>query len=76
MKVNRLLRLVSLWGMLMCLFSTVALSQNVTVKGTVLDAQNEPVLGATVVVLGQTNLGAMTDIDGNFTIANVPPSLR
>lgn len=59
--------------MLMCLFSTVALSQNVTVKGTVLDAQNEPVIGATVVVLGQTNLGAMTDIDGNFTIANVPP---
>lgn len=72
MKMNRLLRLVSLVGVLMCLFSTVALAQNVTIRGTILNDQNEPVIGATVVVLGQTNLGAMSDIDGKFTIADVP----
>lgn len=37
------------------------------VKGTVKDADNNPVIGATVVVKG-TTLGTTTDIDGNYTI--------
>lgn len=40
-----------------------------TVTGTVVDAENgDPVIGATVVVKGQKD-GAITDLDGNFTIA-------
>ena len=40
-----------------------------TVTGTVVDAENgDPVIGATVVVKGQTD-GVITDLDGNFTIA-------
>lgn len=49
----------------------VAQSQQTTVRGTVIDDLGEPVLGATVMVVGTTN-GAITDIDGNFSL-NVKP---
>ena len=42
-----------------------------TVKGTVKDADNNPVIGATVVVKGTTQ-GTTTDIDGNYTIHVAP----
>lgn len=38
-----------------------------TVKGRVLDAQGQPVIGATVMENG-TNNGVITDIDGNYTL--------
>lgn len=38
-----------------------------TVKGTVKDAQGEPVIGATVMEQGTQN-GTVTDMDGNYTI--------
>lgn len=38
-----------------------------TVKGTVLDGNGEPIIGANVVVKGTTN-GTITDFDGNFSI--------
>lgn len=41
------------------------------VKGTVKDADNNPVIGATVVVKGTTQ-GTTTDIDGNYTIQVEP----
>lgn len=43
------------------------LAQNV-VKGTVLDANNEPVIGASVIEKGNPKNGTVTDIDGNFTL--------
>lgn len=45
--------------------------QTGTVKGQVVDATGEPVIGATVQVKGTTN-GTITDFDGNFTLNNVP----
>ena len=47
-------------------------SQSVTqsstiIKGQIVDAEGEPIVGATVVELGTTR-GTVTDIDGNFTI--------
>ena len=47
-------------------------SQSVTqsstiIKGQIVDAEGEPILGATVVEVGTTR-GTVTDIDGNFTI--------
>jgi TonB-dependent starch-binding outer membrane protein SusC len=42
-----------------------------TISGRVLDPKGEPVIGATVLVQG-TNKGAATDVDGNFTIREVP----
>ena len=41
--------------------------QSKRVKGTVLDKNGEPIIGANVVVKGTTN-GTITDIDGNFSL--------
>lgn len=41
--------------------------QNTLVKGTVVDAAGEPVIGASVVEQGTTN-GTVTDINGNFSL--------
>lgn len=38
-----------------------------TVKGVVLDNNNEPIIGASVLVTG-TSTGVATDLDGNFTL--------
>ena len=66
----------SMWkGLMFALLWTVSLglfAQNITVRGTVTDANNEPVIGATVIVSGDATRGTVTDIDGNFTLANVP----
>ncbi len=42
-----------------------------TVKGTVVDKDNLPVIGATVKVVG-TNIVTATDFDGNYVLSNVP----
>ena len=47
-------------------------AQNVTVSGTVVDSNNEPVIGLTIVEFGNTSHGTVTDIDGNYTLNNVP----
>ena len=47
--------------------SVGAFAQQITVKGYVQDAENEPVIGATVRVVG-TQTAVITDIDGNFTL--------
>lgn len=38
-----------------------------TVTGTVIDSTGEPAIGVSVMIKG-TNLGAVTDLDGNYTI--------
>jgi outer membrane receptor for ferrienterochelin and colicin len=45
------------------------------IAGSVLDAQTgDPLPGANVIVEG-TNLGAATDLSGNYTVLNLPPGL-
>lgn len=46
--------------------------QSVTVKGSVKDSAGEPLIGAAVLVDGTSN-GALTDIDGNYTITFTMP---
>ena len=54
-------------------FSTITLfAQNITVKGTVTDEQNEPLIGATVVVRDNASIGTVTDMKGNYVLYNVP----
>ena len=49
----------------------------VTVKGRVTDANGEPIIGANVLIEGTTNQGAITDIDGNFSLkASVGQTLK
>ena len=45
--------------------------QTKTVKGTVVDKDNQPVIGATVKVEG-TNIMTATDFDGKYELKNVP----
>jgi len=47
--------------------AATAFGQQVVVKGHVVDPTGEPVIGATVRVDGQQG-GAVTDLDGNFTL--------
>ncbi len=56
------------------LVCTLSYGQNVT--GTVVDASGEPLIGAAILVLG-TDRGAITDIDGSFSVQAEPnDSLR
>lgn len=47
--------------------AVLAAQQDGNVKGTVVDAAGDPIIGATVRVKGTTN-GAVTDIDGKFSL--------
>lgn len=49
-------------------FAATAYSQDVTITGTVTDANSEPLVGVNVLVKG-TATGAITDIDGNFSVS-------
>ena len=44
-------------------------AQNKPISGTVTDAQGVPVIGAAVFVVGNTSTGAMTDVDGKYTLS-------
>ncbi len=46
--------------------------QTKTITGTVLDTRGEPVIGATIVVKENLTHGTVTNIDGHFSIANIP----
>lgn len=56
--------------LLLFLFCSVSLmAQNgMLVKGKVLDANDEPLIGAAIVLKGNTNVGTVADFDGNFSI--------
>ena len=54
------------------LFSPLGLlAQTMVVNGVVVDEMGEPVIGANAYVKG-TTIGAITDIDGNFSLSGVP----
>jgi Outer membrane protein beta-barrel family/CarboxypepD_reg-like domain/TonB-dependent Receptor Plug Domain len=55
------------------LIAFISLAQNGTIAGKVTDLKSkESIIGANVVIQG-TTVGASTDLDGSFTIANVKP---
>lgn len=64
--------------LLACLFMSIGLvtAQTSTVSGIVTSEEDgEPVVGASVLVKN-TSLGAVTDMNGKFSITNVPSSAR
>ena len=56
----------SLILILMLFSASVMQAQSRTVKGTVSDAQGEPIIGANVVIVGGTK-GVITDLDGKYS---------
>ncbi len=58
--------------MLLALVTCFVSSAAVTVSGTVVDQQDEPLIGVSVTIVGNNTVGTATDFDGNFTLTNVP----
>ena len=50
--------------------------QQIVATGKVVDASGEAIIGATILQVGSQSNGAITDIDGKFTISNVPSSSK
>lgn len=46
--------------------------QGKTIMGTIVDSYGESVIGATIIIKGAESRGTVTDIDGNFTLSDVP----
>ena len=64
MKAAGILMIFSaLWGGL------EASAQNRTISGTVVDTGGEPVIGAAVTVVGNSRIGAATDLNGAFSLS-------
>jgi outer membrane receptor protein involved in Fe transport len=58
--------------MLCALFGSLgAYAQNRAISGKVVDASGQPVVGAAVMVVGNSRIGTSTDLNGAFTL-NVP----
>ena len=65
---------IRLMSLLLGLFLSVGAFAQSSVKGVVKDASGEPIIGATVRVVGAEG-GAITDFDGNFAI-NAPSGAK
>ena len=55
--------------LMLCALSLGAHAQNRTISGTVVDTHGDPVIGAAVTVVGNTQIGAATDLNGAFSLA-------
>lgn len=63
------------FGLLLSVVSLAICAQNYQIKGTVISkTTREPLEFVNVLVVG-LNVGASTDINGNFTINSVPPGI-
>lgn len=75
--VSKLLLVVSLLGGMAVVPMTAeaaplaAGEQTTTAKGLILDEFGDPMIGASIRVVGNASQGAATNIDGEFSIANV-----
>ena len=69
--MKRIQLLISI--LLFTLCSAAFAQDKITVKGKVASSDGEPVIGAYVLVKDST-VGILTDLDGEFTLANVPAS--
>jgi len=67
-------KLFKLTGLLLLLLVSVeSFAQSVEVKGQVVDAAGIPLIAVTVYEEGNTSIGTVTDLDGNYTIKPSSP---
>ena len=55
-------------AMVLATLSFGAFAQNRSISGTVVDGSGIPVIGATVMVVGNSTIGTVTDLDGKFVL--------
>ena len=48
--------------------SVQSILQGRTIKGQIIDENNEPLIGVSVTVKGANTIGTITDFDGNYTL--------
>jgi TonB-linked SusC/RagA family outer membrane protein len=65
--MRRKLLLFGLLSAFVLIFATPTFAQKVNIAGDIIDSNNQPIIGATVLEKGTTN-GVITDIDGHFVI--------
>ena len=68
-KASKLFHFLSVVLLLLAFDVSAAFAQNRTIKGNVTDENGEPLIGATVNVKGNSTLGTLTDLDGNFSLS-------
>ena len=70
--LKQMSRVVGILVFLTAFLSGISISaQNKAVQGAVVDGTGAPVIGAAVVVVGNSSIGAVTDMDGKYRL-NVP----
>lgn len=62
-----------LFTLIILIITKVAISQNSSIKGKVVDEKTGETLPGAVVMINGTTTGGNTDLDGNFSINNVAP---
>ena len=61
---NHVTNKIMLFLSFLCCFGSMAMAQNITITGRVVDQPDTPVMMANVAEVGTTN-GTVTDMDGN-----------
>jgi TonB-dependent SusC/RagA subfamily outer membrane receptor len=70
LKFRTKLFLKKFWILMMLSLSICAYAQNKhVIKGVVTDSKQEPLIGAAVIVKGNTSQGTVTDVNGQFTLS-------
>ncbi|MCK9206734.1 MAG: SusC/RagA family TonB-linked outer membrane protein, partial [Salinivirgaceae bacterium] len=69
MKKSTLTKILQLFSFLILPLGLFA--QNASITGKVVDKNSEPLIGVNLMIKG-TTIGTISDLDGNFTIHNVP----
>ncbi len=66
----------ALWMMTLVLMAAAAAFAGTTGKlsGRIADKTKQPLPGANIILLG-TQMGAVSDLDGYYTILNIPPGM-
>lgn len=67
--VKKLFRKIPCLLLFMLLGCLTVNAQNITVKGVIVDARGEKVIGANVILKGNKNVGTISDLDGNFVLS-------
>lgn len=60
----------------LCMYSIGIFAQNITVTGLVTDTKNEPLIGVTLKVVGDSEKGTVTNYDGKYILSNIPPDVQ